>query len=454
METADTIIRATRVVTPAGEQPAAVGIRDGRITFVDDINTTRAGRQELRLPATQALLPGLVDTHVHLQDPGNTTWENFESGTRAAARGGITTLIDMPLDSLPITVSVDALNQKLQAASHRLYVNVGFWGGVTPWNLTELKEMREAGVFGFKCFLANTGLPEFPPIDLQTLEQALRVLRELGSPLLVHAEHGAALDAAPHTAGRDYRRFLQARPASIEATAVTTVIEAVRATGGRAHVVHVSTAEAAALIADAQAEGLQVTAETCPHYLALVDTDVRDGDTSFKVCPPIRDAANQEQLWQHLAAGDIGMVVSDHSPTAIEEKCLDIGDFDSAFGGLSSLQISLPVMWTHARRRGYTLADIAQWMATRPARFAGLDRKGVIAPGYDADLCVFAPDESCVVTTENLEHRQPVTPYAGRTLDGVVVQSWLGGQPITFDQPRGRSLHQSSEKESLLCASS
>ena len=455
MEQPQTLLRARRVVTTTGERPAAVGITDGRITFVENIDTPIRGERELLVPSTNVLLPGLVDTHVHLQDPGNTTWENVECGTRAAARGGITTLVDMPLDSLPITVSVDALEQKIAATRDRLHVNVGYWGGLTPWNLEELDDMHAAGVLGFKCFLANTGLPEFPPVDRSTLERALTVLKDLEVPLLVHAEHGPALDAVTERAGRSYQAFVDARPASIEATAVETVIEALRSTGGRAHIVHVSTAEGAALIAQARAEGLALTGETCPHYLTLLYSDAAEGDTSFKACPPIRDAVNRDQLWGHLAAGDLDMVVSDHSPSAIEEKHLHTGDFDAAFGGISSLQLTLPAVWTEARKRGFTLSDVVRWMATRPAQFAGVARKGAIAAGYDADLCVFAPDESFVVHADDLEHLQPVTPYAGRRLDGVVVQTWLNGQPVDLITPQGRPLHQATEKkESRACVSS
>jgi len=445
MDLLDTVLRAERVVTADGERAAAVGVRRGRIEIVSEIDTPLLARLEVRLPAGQVLMPGLVDTHVHLQDPGHTNWEGFASGTRAAARGGITTLVDMPLDSLPVTVDVDALKVKIAAANGRLHVDVGFWAGVTPTNVHLLKDLHLAGVFGFKCFLANTGLPEFPPVTLEGLRAALRELSTLGGLLLVHAEDQDALEHAPATAGRDYEKYLKARPESIEGTAVAQVIAAVRDTGGRTHIVHVSTSSAAAMIASAQREGLAVTAETCPHYLALSCAEIPNGDTSYKACPPIRDQMNCDELWASVAAGPLGMVVSDHSPCGIEHKNLDSGDFDTALGGVSSLQVSLPVMWTEARLRGYTLADVARWMSARPAALARLARKGAIAPGRDADFCVLAPDETFVVDPATLHHRQPITPYAGRTLSGVVVETWLRGQRVAFDRPRGRVLNRSAD---------
>jgi allantoinase len=436
----DTLLRAERVVTSAGERPAAVGVRGGRIEVVDDLDAPLVAVEEVRVDAGRVLMPGLVDTHVHLQDPGHTDWEDFDSGTRAAARGGITTLIDMPLDSLPVTVDVDALKLKVHAATGRIHVDVGFWGGVTPTNLHLLADLYDAGVFGFKCYLANTGLDEFPPISADVLESALRQLDRFGGLLLVHAEDGDALDRAPATGGRTYRHFLDAHPVSIEVTAVARVIEAVRATGGRAHIVHVSSSAAAARIERAHREGLAISGETCPHYLAISCDEVPDGDTSFKVCPPIRDRSNREELWRLVGSGTLGMVVSDHSPCAIEHKNVDTGDFGAAFGGVSSLQVSLPVVWTEARRRGFAVADVARWMSSKPAELAGLGHKGAIAPGRDADFCVLAPDESFVVRPEDLHHRQPITPYAGRELSGRVVETWLRGERVRFDQPRGRVL--------------
>jgi allantoinase len=437
----DTVIRAERAIIGDTERPAAVGIRGGRVEHVTDIRDALAAEREVHLDAKHVLMPGLVDTHVHLQDPGHADWEGFDTGSRAAVRGGITCLVDMPLDSLPVTVDVAALEAKRGAAAGRVFVDVGFWGGLVPGNVAELEPLHRAGALGAKCFLADTGLAEFPPVSVEELRTALCALREFDGLLLVHAENCASLAGVPAQAGRSYQRYLGARPARIEETAVAAVIDAVRDTGGRAHIVHVSSASSAELLARARQEGLPVTAETCPHYLTLSAEEVPDGATTFKAAPPIRDGANREALWRHVAAGTLGLIVSDHSPSAIEHKSLDTGDFDTALGGISSLQIALPVVWTQARRRGHSLVDVARWMSTRPAELAGLASKGAIAPGRDADLCVIAPDDSFVVDVAALEHRQPISPYAGRELHGVVEQTWLRGRPISLDAaPRGRLL--------------
>lgn len=434
----NTVVRASRVVTPRGERPAAIGIDGGSIVVMDTIDADLTSRTEIRADDDVVVLPGLVDTHVHLQDPGHSDWEGFDSGTRAAAAGGITTLIDMPLDSLPVTVDPEALKLKRATATGRCHVDVGFWAGVTPWNGSQLRELHEAGAFGFKCFLANTGLAEFPPVSTEVLKFALTELKAFNALLLVHAEDSATLENATSCRGHTYREFLDARPPLVETRAVEQVIEATRATGGRSHVVHISSAEAAQLIANAQRDGVAISAETCPHYLALTAADVPDGATEFKVCPPIREADNAERLWAFLAEGVLNMVVSDHSPCTAKYKALEDGDFDAAFGGVSSLQISLPVMWTEARRRGMTLVDVANLMARSPAAFAGLHRKGVIAAGFDADLCFLAPDESFVVAPSALAHRQPFTPYSGRQLYGVIRETWLRGEPVRGDDPKGR----------------
>ncbi|MFB7166095.1 allantoinase AllB [Streptomyces sp. NPDC056242] len=446
MQTMDTVIRAERVMTPEGERSASIGIKQGRIQCVEALDAPVRARQKVRVESDVVVLPGLVDTHVHLQDPGQSGWEGFDSGTRAAAAGGITTVVDMPLDSLPVTVDTPSLDAKRATAHGRCHVDVGFWGGVTPSNIPHLADLHEAGVLGFKCFLANTGIPEFPPITPEELKAALTEINTFDGVLAVHAEDAAEMEDAagralvPEGRTRRYQDFLATQPPRIEDCAVATVIEATRAVAGRSHIVHVSSARAAGLIRNARAEGVAVTAETCPHYLALGAGEVPDGDTSFKVCPPIREAANADLLWAALEAGALQMIVSDHSPCAVEHKALAHGDFTEAFGGISSLQISLPVVWTEARRRGHTLHDVATWMARRPAAFIGLPHKGAIAPGRDADLCFVAPEETFTVDPAALQHRQPITPYAGRELYGVVRQTWLRGQPVDFAHPRGQLL--------------
>jgi allantoinase len=429
----DTVLRAARAVVGGRERPAAVGVRDGSIVAVGPPDAPLPAREEVRLGDDAVLLPGLVDTHVHLQDPGGSGWEGFACGTRAAAAGGVTTLLDMPLDSQPATVDLPALRAKRAAAAGRCHVDVGFWAGVTPHNIGALRALHDAGVFGFKCFLVDTGLADLPPVTVDQLRAALAETAVFGGFVAVHAEE----PVPPGTPTASYREFLATRPARAETAAVTAVIEATRDTGGRSHLVHLSAAGSARLVAGARRAGLPVSAETCPHYLTLTAEQVPDGDTAFKVCPPLRDAGNADLLWQSLEAGDLEMVVSDHSPCDPARKGTD---FAGAFGGIASLQLGLPVMWTAARARGVPLARLVDWMATGPATLAGLWRKGRIAQGYDADLCVLAPDESFTVDPYALHHRIPLTPYAGRTLVGVVRETWLRGRRIDLVRPHGRLL--------------
>jgi allantoinase len=394
-------------------------------------------------------MPGLVDSHVHVCEPGNTEWEGFASATRAAAAGGITTLVDMPLDSVPATVSTRALEVKRAAADGQCSIDVGFWGGVIPGNAAELGPLAEAGVTGFKCFLADSGSDDFPPVTPGQLTEALAVLAALDRPLLVHAESAEAAAALPDPAGdpRSYARHLAANPRGLENLAVAQVIEAARVTGGHAHIVHLSSSDAIAMIASAQREGVRITAETCPHYLTLTAEEIADGQTAAKCCPPVREAANRELLWAGLAAGTLSCVVSDHSPCTAEMKGLDDGDFGPAWGGVSSLQLGLPLIWTGARARGIGIERIAAWMSAAPARLAGLARKGRIAVGYDADFCVLAPEEPFVVDPGQLHHRHPrTTPYLGRELYGVVRATILRGQPVDAEQPAGRLLTRTSQQ--------
>jgi allantoinase len=435
----DLVIRAERAVVDGVIGRYDVGLKGSQVATVQPgPSTLRAGRMAAIGPEL-ILLPGLVDTHVHMQDPGNTDWEDFESGTRAAAAGGITTLLDMPLDSVPVTVSADALEVKRRAARGRVHVDVGFWGGVTPTNIGELHRLHDAGVMGFKCFLANTGLPEYPPISTPDMTAAMREVARLDGVLSVHAEDAAGMERWPEPSTRSYTDFLAGRPKQIENDAIVSVISAARATRARAHVVHLSSSDGVELIRRAQQDGVAVTVETCPHYLALAAEEVPDGATEFKTAPPIREAANADVLWQGLRDGTIGMVVSDHSPCSAEMKHRDTGDFAAAFGGSASLQISLPVVWTAARSRGFGIEDVVRWMSSGPARLTRMRRKGRIAAGYDADFCVLAPDETFVVDPGSLHHKQQLTAFAGRTLHGVVHQTWLRGERIA-DAARGELL--------------
>jgi allantoinase len=436
----DVVFRARRLVTAAGEAGGTVGVTGGRIAAVEPPDARLEGQRVVELGDEVVLLPGLVDTHVHVNEPGRTEWEGFATATRAAAAGGVTTIVDMPLNSIPPTVEVAALEVKRKSAEGQCFVDVGFWGGAVPGNLGELRALHDAGVFGFKCFLLHSGVDEFPPLPPADLDAYLATLGGFDGLLIVHAEDARAIDNAPDPHGRRYLDFLASRPRTAENLAIAQVIEAARATGARAHILHLSSSDALPMLAGARRDGVRVTAETCPHYLALSAEEIPDGATQFKCCPPVREAANRELLWQGLADGAIDCVVSDHSPCLPELKRPELGDFGLAWGGISSLEVGLPVVWTEARRRGFSLADVVRWMAAGPARLVGLERKGRIAVGYDADLCVFAPDERVVVDPARLHQRHPVTAYAGRPEEGVVRSTWLRGQELTGDQPNGRLL--------------
>jgi allantoinase len=422
------------------EQARAIGVSNGRIEVLQPVDTPATARTVLDLGPDVVVLPGLIDPHVHLCEPGHADWEGFATATRAAAAGGVTTLVDMPLDSVPVTVTAEALAIKRSAAEGQCHVDVGFWGGVIPGNLGSLEPLHEAGVLGFKCFLADSGSEDFPPLNARQVRDALAILRDLGSVLLVHAESGEAMDAIGAARGRSYAGYLATRPRGLENLAVAEVIEAARASRGHAHIVHLSSSDALPMIASARRDGVRLTAETCPHYLGLTAEEIGDGATAFKCSPPVREAANRELLWDGLSAGILDFIASDHSPCTAAMKELGGGDFGAAWGGVSSLQLGLPVVWTEARRRGVSLSQVAGWMARAPAEFAGLPAKGRIAPGFDADFCIFAPDESFVVDPKRLHHRHPVTPYAGRRLQGVVRSTILRGEVIDGKRPRGHLL--------------
>ncbi|KUL35350.1 allantoinase [Streptomyces sp. NRRL F-4489] len=441
MSETELVLRSTRVITPEGTRAASVAVSGGKIAAVLPHDAEVPAGARVEDFGDDVLLPGLVDTHVHVNDPGRTHWEGFWTATRAAAAGGITTLVDMPLNSLPPTTTTENLEIKREVARSKAHIDVGFWGGAIPGNVKDLRPLHEAGVFGFKCFLSPSGVEEFPEVDREQLAAALGEIAGFGGLLIVHAEDPGHLAAAPEAHGPKYADFLASRPRSSENEAIAALIELARKLDARVHVLHLSSSDALPMIAAARADGVKITVETCPHFLTLTAEEIPDGATEFKCCPPIREAGNQDALWQGLADGTIDCIVSDHSPSTADLKTPDFG---SAWGGISSLQLGLPAIWTAARERGHSLEDVVRWMSAAPADLVGLGSKGAIEPGRDADFAVLAPDETFTVDPVELQHRNKITAYAGKTLYGVVRSTWLRGQRIndgtTLTEPLGELL--------------
>lgn len=425
-------IRSKRVVTSDGMRPASVHVRNGMIDRVSDFGDVPPGGV---VEAEHAVvMAGLVDTHVHVNDPGRTEWEGFSSATRAAAAGGVTTLFDMPLNSVPATTNTTALRAKRDAAAPHLVVNVGCIGGVVPGNADQLASLHAAGVRLFKCFLVPSGVDEFPCVDEDDLRPALRVLASLNAPLLVHAELQEHIVPTPEGDPRRYATYLASRPVIAERAAIELVVRLAEETGAQVHIVHLSSAESLSVIRTARARGVRITVETCPHYLTFAAAEIPDGATEFKCAPPIRDAATRDALWDALDAGEIDMIVSDHSPCSPELKGTRSGDFLEAWGGIASLQLGLPAVWTEAARRGISIERISEWMSSAPATLAGLGtRKGRLAAGYDADIVIWNPEAPVVVDDLVLYHRHPLTPYRSRTLKGRVSATFVGGVEVYRD---------------------
>ena len=446
-----------RVVTPDGIRAAAILVEGERIQAVVSPNQVSDHYQILDF-GESTILPGLIDSHVHINDPGRTDWEGFETATRAAAAGGYTMVVDMPLNCLPATTSVAALQSKRAAAQRRCRVDWAAWGGVVHDNQSDIEALAAAGVAGFKCFLINPGIDGFTMVTEQQLRAALPHVARTGLPLLVHAELADAIDRASaaltHADWSGYSTYLQSRPEEAELDAIRLMLSLCREYGFRLHLVHLSTSRALPELRAVRAEGLAVSVETCPHYLHLSAETIPDRATLCKCAPPIRSRENCERLWQGLKDETIDMVVTDHSPCPPAMKRLLEGNFQTAWGGIASLSVALPLMWTEASRRGFTLVDVVHWMAEGPARLAGCEtRKGRIAAGYDADFVVFDTDREFVVTEDQLYYRHPVSPYLGEKLRGVVKATFLRGDPVFNEgefpgEPAGREHIVNTERRS------
>lgn len=445
MSTPDLIIRGRTVVSVDTIGPASIHVSGRKIVAVRGFDEVVDNCEIVEAGTDNIVMPGLVDTHVHINSPGRTEWEGFRTATRAAAAGGVTTLIDMPLNSIPPTTTLAGFKTKLDTAKDDCFVDVGFWGGVVPGNTPELARMFAAGVVGFKCFLVPSGVDEFPHVMEDDLRRAMPELSRLGAMLIVHAELPGPMKPTDNT---DYKAFLSSRPREAENEAIELMIRLSREFGTRVHIVHLSSSDALPMLREAQADGVKISAETCPHYLHFTAETIPSNATEFKCCPPIRESENREKLWAGLADGTIEMIVSDHSPCPASMKVRETGDFMTAWGGIASLQLRLPVVWTEASRRGFSLRELADWLCTNPARQVSLgSQKGAIAAGFDADVVIWDPNREFVVDGGQLEHRHKLTPYHGELLTGVVEKTFLGGRKIydgglgvIGDVPRGHLL--------------
>lgn len=453
-------VRAREVLLDGELVPAELHIEDGVITRIDRIDRLdrldRAGRiaaddgapvvedGTLIVPDGVQVLPGNVDTHVHINEPGRTEWEGFATATTAAVLGGVTTLVDMPLNSIPPTIDVPSLRVKQHAAHGSLRTDLGFWGGIVPGSTGQLRPLWEAGVMGFKCFLLPSGVDEFPPVDAAQLREAMREVATFDGLVIVHAEDERTIAEAPSAPSAVYTDFVRSRPESAEVTAIAGLIDAVRETGARTHLLHLSSARALDLLADARAEGLPITVETCPHYLCFEAETVPDASPEYKCCPPIRDHGNRDALWDGLLDGIIDMVVTDHSPSSPQEKRRGAPDLQQAWGGISGLQAGFTAVAAHARGRGIGIEQVSRWMSTATADLVGLSPKGRLTAGADADLVLYDPHRPQTLRAVDFAHRHPLSAYDGMALEGAVVATVLRGEAVSgpdgLSAPHGRLL--------------
>lgn len=435
MSEVDLIIRGRRVVVSEHVGPASIHIHRGTISSVESYDQILTGIELVDVDDDSVVMPGLVDTHVHINDPGRTEWEGFETATQAAAAGGVTAVVDMPLNSIPPTTTLENFRSKLATAAGSCFVDIGFWGGVVPGNTSELAAMKKAGVAGFKCFLVPSGVDEFQHVTESDLREAMPELTRLDAMLIVHAELPGPIEQAATvgTSASEYSTFLHSRPRAAEDLAIELMIRLSKEFGTLVHIVHLSSADALPMIRKAQREGVRISAETCPHYLHFAAEEIPTGATEFKCCPPIREEENREQLWKGLDDGTIETIVSDHSPCPASMKLLERGDFVESWGGIASLQLRLPVIWTEASKRGFSIVKLTEWLSTGPARQVRWEgKKGLIEKGHDADLVVWNPDEEFTVDPASLLHRHKISPYRHEKLKGVVKKTFLRGREI-FD---------------------
>ena len=424
-----TIIKSNRIITPSGIRPGYIIINDGviedvveQLSSVSEVTVTDAGNA--------VVMAGIIDPHVHINEPGRTEWEGFNTATRAAIAGGITTVVDMPLNSTPVTTTAQAFNQKIAAAKNQLHTNVGFWGGVVPGNENEIEGLIKCGVLGFKAFLTHSGIDDFANVIEADLVKVMPIISRHGLPLLVHCELTDSINRVNHN-NRSYANYLASRPAFWEDDAIALMIRLCEQFNCRVHIVHVSSASSIIQIEQAKQKGLPLTAETAQHYLYFCAEEIKDGQTQFKCAPPIRNKANNNQLWKALQNGILNFVATDHSPATPDLKEITSGNFLKAWGGIASLQIALPVLWTAAKQRNIGVEHIAKWLSENPAKLIGLEhKKGRIEKGYDADLVIWNPDESFTVTEQMILHKHKITPYLGEQLYGTVHSTYLGGMVV------------------------
>lgn len=423
-------IHSKRVLLPDGMREATLLVTDGIIAAVVG-GLARTEGIELVDVDDLVVMPGVIDPHVHINEPGRTHWEGFDTASRAAAAGGITMLVDMPLNASPVTTTAGAFDKKFSAAAGQLHVDCGSWGGVVPGNLPELEPLIQKGVLGFKAFLTHSGIDEFPNVTEADLRQAMPVIAAHGLPLLVHCELETGTTLPTQTDPRSYPQYLASRPTAWEDEAIALMIRLCEEYRCRTHIVHLSSASSIDAIRKARQKGLPLSVETAPHYLYFAAGDIPDGNPLFKCAPPIREKENNDRLWAALEEGVIDFVATDHSPAPPDLKAAETGDLTKAWGGISSLQLSLAIVWTAAKRRGVALNELSKWLSAAPALLAGeQERRGMIAPGYRADLVIWNPGQSFRVEPQMLHHRHKATPYLGEELYGVVAQTWLYGQKI------------------------